>query len=1230
MRPRSGPSNEGVGRIRLPFRRWSQGPGRRLWERREHDPDALVVRVGVGDRPAGIQLRGGDTPAPGEEPALGVPMLSAMPVVVDLKAVGVLGVAGADGSTRSLARWMVGQLATWHTPRTLELCLLAPSDSAPDWDWVRWLPHTRSDVPGAAPVRVGNDQASREQRLKELLALLDARRAVGTDTSLWVPAVVVVLDGVRALRGQPGVARLLREGPRYGIYAIGLDRDPSRLAEEGRAEVAFDPDGVTATVRVDGQDPVDGVLVDMVSPAWAEQVGRALAPVRDAGGEEGGIELPASVRFVDLVGVDLEDPSAIVDRWRAGGRTARAPVGVSIDGAFFLDLERDGPHGLVAGTTGSGKSEFLQTLVASLALANRPDAIQFVLVDYKGASAFADCAGLPHTVGFVTNLDGSETQRALASLDAELRRREACLHQLRAADVNKAWEYDPGRAGAMGLARLVLVIDEFAELVQELPDFVTGLIRIARLGRSLGVHLILATQRPSGVVTGEMRANTGLRVALRMEDPGDSLEVLESTAAAGIARATPGRAYARVGGGAQIVAFQSARVAGRRKGATTGLPSPQVVPVPWPRLGYPVAFRVLRDEETGRATDLHALVDVVAKAADEAGVPTGRSPWLEALPTVISLDQLPSTGNGAPGAAPVPFGLEDRPADQSQPAAVFDLAAGGHLAVAGAARSGRSTLLRTLAASLARSMSPDDVHLYGLDFGNGALLPLASLPHCGAVVMRSEGDRVERLVTRLTEEVVRRQELMARQGFGDIVEQRGAVGRDERLPYVVLFLDRWEGFTSAYPVESGSTLPAAVGRLVREGPGAGLRLVMSGDRSLLTDRLAAQIEDRLVLRLNDRDDYRLANISPRAVADDVPAGRARRAESGLEVQVAVLGRVGAVDPSGQAQAEAIRTVAGAAVERWPAPRLHGPVRVDTMPATITAARVAELRATGRSEEAPPGAVAALWAVVGVGGDDLTVRQVDLAATGGFMVAGPARSGRSGALVAMARSLAERGARVVAVCPRPSPLAQMGLQAGTGIVVLAGGVPHADDLLAAMETARAAGPTALLVDDADTFARSEADDAVRGLFREAGPGQLAVVAAGPIDEMKTELRGVIAEARRARSGLLLSPSSSFDGELVGVRLAQSMTGRMPAGRGCLVRAGAAPAGAGTRRLSRYDLAIAAAGRPRELGIGWSQAEGRPTMRKRRRYTWCPPSRSRPSSSSPRRAHLPAESRRSAGS
>lgn len=1113
------------------------GPGRRLWERRPHDVDAMALRVGVGNRPASIAIsaQGGDrAPTP--------PTLNQVPVVVDLARVGVLGVAGPPAEVRGLARWLIVQLAVLRSPRDLQIVLLTDADADADWHWVRWLPHVRLDDPVAPHGLIGNDRATREERIKEMLKLLDVRTAAARDERAagFSPAYVVVYDGIRSLRSLPGLPRLLKEGPGVGIYAIGLDADISRLAEEGRAELSFTPPAF-GTLEVDGFQPVPEILVDQVGPEWADEVARCLAPIRDAGGEEGDSVIPSFVRYVDLAGIDLDRTGDVKSRWAQGGRTTEALVGVSIDGSFRLDLKRDGPHALVAGTTGAGKSEFLQTLVASLAVANRPSAINFVLVDYKGASAFADCERLPHTVGMVTNLDGHLTERALVSLDAELKRRELALKELRAADIDGAWERDADAAAAAGLARLVIVIDEFAELVHELPDFVTGLIRIARVGRSLGVHLILATQRPAGVVSAEMRANTGLRVALRMEDRNDSVEVLEAPDAGTISRSTPGRGFVRTGGRAALVEFQTARVAGRRKGAVERLPPPSIEAVPWSRLGYAAAGATRVEEKTGSATDLHALVSMIGQAAGEMGYARSRSPWLPALPTTFTL---PPPEPVREDLAPVVFGLEDLPALQAQRPATLDLVHGGHLLVAGSSRSGRSTALRTIAGSLARSVSPSDLHLYGLDFGNGALLALNDLPHCGGITTRSELERIDRLISRLTEEVARRQETLARSGLGDIAEQRLLAEAGHRLPYLVVFLDRWEGFTSQFSVDSGSELPAAILRLIREGVGAGMLLVISGDRSLLTDRIASQVEDKLVLRLSDRNDYRMANINPRSVPEEMPPGRAFRGDVGTDLQIALLSD----DTSGQAQAGAVRRIGAEAEARWPRPgRQNRPFRVDVLPAAIPFSQAAALAARN-------GARPALWAMVGVGGDELAAFGIDLGSSpSGFVIAGPAKSGRSSALLSMARSLTAAGASLIAFCPRPSPLARL---AGTpGVLATFEGAVAAADVTAAFGATT--GPVVVLVDDAEVFARSEADDTVKEILKSrAGVrgGQVGLVVAGQVEEMKSEIRGVVVEARKAKAGLLLSPASSFDGELVGIRLPRNLLGRMPAGRGVLVLAG----------------------------------------------------------------------------
>src|SRR5215475_974860 len=338
-----------------------------------------------------------------------------------------------------------------------------------------------------------------------------------------------------------------------------------------------------------------------------------------------------------------------------------AGVGASYDGPFGIDMRKDGPHGLVAGTTGSGKSELLQTIVASLAVANRPDEMTFVLVDYKGGSAFKDCVQLPHTVGMVTDLDAHLVERALVSLSAELTRREHILADAGAKDIE---DYQflldrerraGGRQRLEPMPRLLIVIDEFASMARDLPDFVTGLVNIAQRGRSLGIHLILATQRPSGVVSADIRANTNLRIALRVTDTVESADVIEAPDAAHITKATPGRAYVRLGH-ASLIPFQSARVGGRRPGTAAAVTDrPWLAPVGWADLGRPEPARpAARLREQEEITDLKVLVEQVQRAVRGLHIPPQHSPWLPALPASVQLTDVRSENNGS-------FGIEDLP-----------------------------------------------------------------------------------------------------------------------------------------------------------------------------------------------------------------------------------------------------------------------------------------------------------------------------------------------------------------------------------------------------------------------------------------------------------------------------------------------------------------------------------------------------------------------------------------
>lgn len=1338
------------------------GPRRRLWERRIHDTDTLRLRVGLSDLPADLVLEP-ERGTTGESPQPEPPLSWDVPVALAMRRLGVAGVTGPREVALGCARWLVGQAAALHSPRDLAIVVLtANTDGAEAWGWVRWLPHCAADgVPRSASFStdcvalVGADPEAAARRATELATLvgerLDADKpgmggtgSMGATTGLgsaggtggtgglygaalrgarlsggptgWddlgrpgsgqasEPAfgsyderpcdVLVILDGAQVLRGLPGMPQVLRQGPRAGVYTIAIDDDQRLLPEECATVVSCGSDG-SVRLRGGGLEWIGTIRADQVSPSWSDRLGRSLSPLRDVSRDDPSSALPSSVRLLDLV-----SPVDIAERW---GRSTRAVIGVGPDGPFEIDISLDGPHALIAGTTGAGKSELLQTLICSLAVANRPDEMTFVLIDYKGGAAFKECVRLPHAVGMVSDLDGHLTQRALASLAAEIRRRERLLLAAGAKDIddyqrlgegarNSTWvlgaagrhaaELTPDSKGDgthPTMPRLVLIIDEFASLVAELPDFVDGLVDIARRGRSLGIHLVLATQRPGGVVTADIQANTSLRIALRVTDARESADVIDSPEAARISKSTPGRCYVRSGSGA-ATSVQTARIGGRTpagRGAARGAAHGgncgdhsnhggradrdrelRVIDLPWEALGHPPSVST---QKTSVGTDLALLVDAIREAAQ--GIPQQPSPWLPPLPEHVTLASghvtLP-TGHrrpyepGVEEVPPLPYGVADLPWAQDRRPLMLNPQHSGHLLIAGAARSGRSTALRTIAGSIAAGASPEDVHIHAIDCGSGALLPLVALPHCGAVVTRDQLDRVDRLLSRLRAEVGRRQALLAEAGYASLAEVRvasagrrrprtrpahdrndpdttGATGI-ERLPWLVLMVDRWEGYVAAFENYDYGRLLDSLMQLLREGPAVGLRAVVTADRSGLLGQISTVFEDRLILRLADPADYGLAGLPVKNLPSAMPPGRVLSVgEHGLvEGQIALL----AEDPTGPAQVAALQALARTARTRFPgpddasiprtgatispgtgAPDIPGsdsaafvgtgdanipglgstgtpgrghmggaapgdwgwasppPLRVDALPMRIMAEQALELTPSF----APP---SALWALLGAGGDTLAPMGIDLLAQGpAAVVAGPPRSGRSSCLLTAAKSLLQRGTSVLVVTPRRSPLRDMAGAPGVLAVLDGNARSVADDAATGAVTGGATdGETAafsglpgaydprtlllgreqyvVIVDDAELISPESALGlALEEILRTARDGEHGLLIAGTTGDLTTAYRGFAAEARKARTGLLLSVQSPADGDLFSVRLPRGAVGG-PQGRGLLVISGTA--------------------------------------------------------------------------
>ncbi|MDT0306360.1 FtsK/SpoIIIE domain-containing protein [Streptomyces sp. DSM 44917] len=1163
------------------------GPRTRLWERRRTDDDHLLIRVGTHELDSEVVL---NDPEQDEHKRQVAWKIADAPVTLPLRTLGVVGFAGPGDSSRALGRWAVSQLAVLHSHVDVQFYVLTDGSGQYSWNWTRWLPHCRPGPEHEVNALIGTDAETVGARIAELTQLLDARQKAAKQTraaatSFKDPDIVVVFDGSRRMRSLPGVIRLLREGPAVSIFALCIDDEERFLPGECQAVVIAEPNpdraahgggpsrnpgyatGFHTFLAVPGGGPgaspggpapaqladrlrveqtgawrIRGVRPDWVPPEWCELLSRSLSPIRDISGESEDAALPSSSRLLDVIEMEPPTAGAVAARWRLGGQSTEAVIGESYDGAFAIDIRRDGPHGLIAGTTGSGKSELLQTIVASLAVANSPDNMTFVLVDYKGGSAFKDCVQLPHTVGMVTDLDNHLVERALASLGAELTRREHILAGVGAKDIEDYQDLvrrNPGRLAQ--LPRLLIVIDEFASMVRELPDFVKGLVNIAQRGRSLGIHLLLATQRPSGVVSPEIRANTNLRIALRVTDASESSDVIDAPDAGQIAKSTPGRAYVRLGA-SSLVPFQSGRVGGRRPGAVDPMAArPWTGRLEWNDLGRGLLKRPpgAKSEEE-EITDLKVLVDAIIEADQQLGYPKQHSPWLPALGEKVLLRDLehPAPLGQLPAA---PYGVEDLPDQQARRSLAIDFKTFGHMIVGGSPRSGRSQLLRTMAGSLAWIHSAADVHLYGIDCGNGALNALTKLPNCGAVVNRNQPERVRRLIKRLRGELDRRQEILATDALADIGEQRAAAEPEKRLPHIVVLLDRWEGWVSTLGEIDHGALTDELYVLFREGASVGIHMVVVGDRTVLSGRIATLTEDKYTLRLNDRGDYSHIGMPARKVPEEIVDGRMFRNQALTEIQVAVL----AEELSGQAQAAALTAIGDWATQRDDRlPRARRPFRVDVLPSRLTFEEAWKMRD-------PDAAASRLWGLVGVGGDELLGYGPDLGqGTPAFIVAGPAKSGRSTVLTMLAKSYLKQGVRVAVAAPRPSPLRELAGQEGV-VAVYTGSDLTADEVKQAVATSSRENPVVFIVDDGEDLRRAGGGEELKGIVTQGLELGRSLILGGDEGEICNGFTGWQVDAKKCRRGVLLSPSTHRVGELIGAKLPRSAAAEQPTpGRGIL--------------------------------------------------------------------------------
>jgi S-DNA-T family DNA segregation ATPase FtsK/SpoIIIE len=1026
----------------------------------------VEVRIGIGPVTSRVVLTGDTAPVP--------PTHDSAPMTVDLASVGVLGIHGDRKRVISCTVGVLSRLAAGMPPSRLEIDLVvADHGCSSEWRFATPLPQTRT-------VAVENEAAALVEDLVAEIASREEGDRVRAPPQR--PLVVVVVDGWPM--ASSGLRDVARRGPAVGVLVVALAESRSLLPSTCGAVLCVWPDA--ARLSTGGHSVA--LVPDLPGRRWACRFARAVTPLRETPQGPETEDLPRSVRLLDLV--DDLDGTALAHRWARDGFSTRVVLGVAASGPLVVDLVADGPHVLVAGTTGAGKSELLQTLICSLALGNRPDEMTFLLVDYKGGAAFRGCAQLPHVVGVVTDLDGHLTTRALTSLTAELRRRERLLAQVGLSSVE---EYGRARRRDPELPRLprvVIVVDEFRVLAEELPDFVQGLVRVAAVGRSLGVHLVLATQRPGGIVSGDIRANVSLRIALRVRDRTDSIDVVDAPDAASIEASTPGRASVR-GATTPLTRFQSAKVTGGPP-ATTGLTvtpvtsagvtsgassvgSARLISRAGPFARSPADRGTdpsVQLEPPVGGRDLDRIARVSREAARALNIAHPRSPWLPPLPHVLDLRSLQPGKTGA-----VPVGLEDQPAEQAQSPWCWSLD-GGHLGIAGGGRSGRTTAVLTMAAQLASSYAPTELHLYAI--GPAALAPLTALPHVGVVADVDDLDHVRLVMARL----------------------RGlAGGTDHAKARPVLLVDGWERLAG----HTHGSLAAEVRALLEASTRSALRAVVTGGRAVLAGQLVPLFGQRLVLRLGDPVDLAMAGIPARAVPVNQPPGRALDTATHREVQIGTIGD----DPS---------HVVSQISRRWSSPgdAAHSP-KGDRSGWPRPVRRLPE------SVEFPFGGALSGGLSVGVRDGDLERTGFDaLLGDRRILVVGPPGSGRTTTLETITVALtAGRWPVAVLTAGRARIAAKPSRNHVDAVLTLAGN--RDEDREALIEARRDHPNLAVVVDDVERMAGLPVEPVLLEIARRVDEDRGMVVAATSTLALDTRIGAVATDLARAHTGIVLWPA-----------------------------------------------------------------------------------------------------------
>lgn len=761
------------------------------------------------------------------------------------------------------------QIALFHSYHDVQFVVIFPEEEKEKWNWMRWLPH--------ASLREMNvrgfvyHERSRDQVLNSLYQILKDRKLSLEEKGnkngkiYFSPHFVIFITDEKLILDHTIMEYLNEDPTEIGVSLVFVEDVLQSLPEHVKTVIDI-RDAQYGNIMIENGELVNKRFKPDHFPADfnKEDISRALAPLNHLQNLKNAI--PESVTFLEMYGVEKVEDLAIEARWARNETYKSLAVPLGLRGKedivqLNLHEKAHGPHGLIAGTTGSGKSEIIQSYILSLAVNFHPHEVAFLLIDYKGGGMANLFRKLPHLAGTITNLDGAQSMRALASIKAELEKRQRLFGEYNVNHINQYQKLYKSREAKEPMPHLFLISDEFAELKSEQPDFMKELVSTARIGRSLGIHLILATQKPSGVVDDQIWSNSKFKLALKVQNTSDSMEILKTPDAAEIT--LPGRAYLQVGNNEIYELFQSAWSGANYVPDQDDQDMLDTTIYAINDLGQyePISADLSglanRKEITKVPTELEAIVDWIHALAKKLGIAQLPKPWLPPLEERIYLPEMHGvdfreTWNYTDNNLKATVGYLDLPEMQMQTPLELNLTKDGHLAVYSSPGYGKSTFLQTLVIDLARQHNPERLHVYLVDLGTNGLLPLKELPHVADTIMGDEEIKIGKLIRRIKNEIKLRKQKLSKYGVANIHMYEKASG--EKVPAILLAIDTVESMLDASYREDFEN---ALAQIAREGAGTGIHLAISaGRQSALKTSVIANIKHQIALYMIDGTEVR--------------------------------------------------------------------------------------------------------------------------------------------------------------------------------------------------------------------------------------------------------------------------------------------------------------------------------------------------------------------------------------